>query len=91
MTDYHYDPEAPNDQDTYEPVRFTDEIDSCPNCSKPITDQMDSCPYCGDILFRHLKHDTFIPRKGPLAKLVAALILLLIILGVLAFIIQTIL
>jgi len=70
-----------------EPVKFRDHVTECPNCKKPITEDMDNCPYCGDILFRYLKNGTFVPRKGPLAKIVAVIIILTIILGILAFII----
>jgi len=68
-----------------EPVRLQDHLTHCPNCKKPITPEMDSCPYCGDILFRYLKDGVFIPRKGPLSKIVAILIIIVIILGTLAF------
>ena len=69
-----------------EPVKFRNHVTECPNCKKTITEDMDNCPYCGDILFRYLKDGTFIPRKGPLAKIVAVIIILTIILGILAFI-----
>jgi len=73
-------------EDFDEPVKFRNHVTECPNCKKPITEDMDNCPYCGDILFRYLKDGTFIPRKGPLAKIVAVIIILTIILGILAFI-----
>ncbi len=73
----------------------TDEIfedtEVCPNCHKPITSDMDSCPYCGDILYRYLKDGQFIPQKGPLAKLVAWLIILLVLLGVLGLLLTQLL
>jgi hypothetical protein len=82
---------APEDEweEAEEPVRFEDRVTECPNCKKPITDEMDSCPYCGDILFRYLKDGIFVPRKGPLAKMVAILVLVIILLGVIAFLLGT--
>ena len=62
----------------------------CPNCRKPITSDMDNCPYCGDILFRYLRDGTFAPRKGLLAKFIAVLIILLVLLAVIAFLLQAI-
>ena len=64
-------------------------LTQCPKCQKPVTDEMDSCPFCGDILFRYLQHSSFVPRKGPLTKIVAIMILILIAAGILAFILQT--
>lgn len=55
----------------------------CPACRQPVTEQMDSCPYCGDIVFRYLTDGTFAPRKGPMVKVVAALIVLLVVAAVL--------
>ena len=72
-----------------DPVQFENRLTECPNCKKPITDDMDNCPYCGDILFRYLKDGTFIPRKGPIAKIVAVIIILLIFLGIVSFLLQT--
>ncbi|MBN1437704.1 MAG: hypothetical protein JW936_11580 [Sedimentisphaerales bacterium] len=70
-----------------EPIEFRNFEQGCPACGKPITDEMDCCPYCGDIIFRHLRHGTFVPRKGPLARIFAAIVLALIALGIIAFIV----
>ena len=74
-----------------ESVKFRDFVSVCPNCKQPITEDMDSCPYCGDIIFRHLTHGMFAPRKGPLVKILAFLIALLVILAALGLLLQTIL
>lgn len=72
--------------DSGEPLRFRNFQQACPACGKPITDEMDSCPYCGDILFRHLRHGTFVPRRGVWSRLFAAVVIGLIALGTLMFI-----
>ncbi len=67
-------------------VKFRDEVTECPNCKKTVSEDMDSCLFCGDILFRYLKDGTFIPPRGPMTKIVAGIIILIILLGVLAFV-----
>ena len=74
-----------DEEELDEPVRFRDRVTECPNCKRSITEDMDSCPFCGDILFRYLKDGTFSPRRGPLVKVIAAVIIILILLGVSAF------
>lgn len=84
--DYEDDPDAPLPDDVSEddqPDTVYDDSDFCPNCYKPLTEAMDSCPYCGDILYRSLKDGPFIPPKGPLARLVAWMIIALVVLATL--------
>ena len=94
MTKFDYDDTWDQDDDQEEqddePIRFADRVTSCPACGKPITDEMDSCPYCGDILFRYLKDGTFSPRKGPLVKVVSAIIILLVVLATLGLLLRMI-
>ena len=78
------------DADNGEPAKFRDYFTACPNCKKPIDQDMDSCPYCGDILYRYLTDSTFAPRKGPLVKVFALLIALLVILAVIGLLLQMI-
>ena len=59
-------------------LKFRDFVRVCPACKRAITEDMDNCPYCGDILFRYLENSTFAPRKGPLTKIFAALIILIV-------------
>ena len=72
-------------------LNFHDFVQVCPACKHPITPDMDSCPYCGDILFRHLRDGMFAPRKGPLVKLLAVLIILLVTLALAGMLLQLIL
>ena len=72
-------------------LKFREFVRVCPGCKQPITEEMDSCPYCGDIIFRHLKDGIFAPRKGPLVKIVAVLIILLVALALVAMLLQMIL
>ena len=81
----------PDDDDCDEQLEFRDFVSVCPNCKQQITQQMDSCPFCGDIIFRHLKDGTFAPRKGYLAKIVAAIIITIVTLGAIAMLVQMIL
>ena len=81
---------ADQEEEYDDPVRFRDHFSECPGCKKMISQDMDSCPFCGDILFRYLKDGTFTPRKGPLAKLFAILVILLIILGTVGLLLQLI-
>jgi hypothetical protein len=92
LSNHEEDELGPADQDLADqtqgyaaPIGFDDRTQTCPNCHRRIDADLDSCPYCGDILFRHLRDGMFIPRKGPLARLVAALIVFVILLGILAF------
>jgi predicted amidophosphoribosyltransferase len=90
-----------DDSDIYdsesEEIDYSSDLDvypdtgQCPNCHKPITDDMDSCPYCGDILFRYLKDGVFAPKKGPLTRFVAWLIIVLVCLAVLGLLLQMLL
>ncbi len=76
--------EYPSFEDVYADTEF------CPSCKKPITEDMDSCPYCGDILFRYLKDGMFAPKKGPLTKFVAVIIVTLVILAAVGMLLQSI-
>ena len=76
------------EEECEEPIRFSDQVKSCPACGKAITDEMDSCPYCGDILFRYLTDGTFAVRKGLLAKVVSVIIVLLVVLATLGLLWQ---
>jgi predicted amidophosphoribosyltransferase len=79
-----WDPdEADIEASEAESLKFRDFVQVCPACKKQITAEMDSCPYCGDILYRNLKDSTFAPRKGPLTKVFAVLIVLIVIASVL--------
>ena len=96
--DHEDDELGPADEDLTEdaqgygaPVRFEDRTETCPGCRRRIDADSDCCPYCGDILFRHLRNGMFIPRKGPLARLVAALIIFIILLGILSFLLLIVL
>lgn len=86
------DPDRPRAEDLREEsarsLKFRDFVRVCPACKQPITEDMDSCPYCGDILFRYLTDGTFAPRKGPLVKIMAVMIALLVILAVLGLLIS---
>lgn len=73
-----------------QPVKFRDYFTECPNCKKPLEPDMENCPYCGDILYRYLTHGTFAPRKGPLVKVFALIIALLVILAVLGLLLRMI-
>ncbi|MCF7957497.1 MAG: zinc ribbon domain-containing protein [Phycisphaerae bacterium] len=61
-------------------LQLRDFVEVCPACKEQITRDMDSCPFCGDILFRHLDHGTFAPRKGPIVKIVMMTIIVLLVL-----------
>ena len=77
------------DEEEYdEQVKFGDYVRECPNCKKTLTEDMDSCPFCGDIIFRYLTDGTFAPKKGLRAKIIVAIILLLILLAVLGFVLN---
>ncbi|MBN1764642.1 MAG: hypothetical protein JW860_05240 [Sedimentisphaerales bacterium] len=78
------------EEDFDEPGRDRDEITECPNCKKPITPDLDSCPFCGDILFRYLRDGTFSPRKGPLVKVIAVLIVVMVLLVILGLLLRQI-
>ena len=69
-------------------LKFRDFVRVCPACKKPINEEMDNCPYCGDILFRYLKDSTFAPRKGPLTKVFAVLIILIVIASLLGLLLS---
>lgn len=74
-----YDPDESDIEDAENAsLNFHDFVQVCPACKHPITPEMDSCPYCGDIIFRHLRDGMFAPRRGPLVKVVAVLIILLV-------------
>ena len=83
-TNYGYDPDITDPVEDQLPEHL--HLASCPACGKGVTDDMDSCPFCGDILYRSLRHGTFMPRKGPLARFVAAVIVILIALLIMTFI-----
>ena len=83
--------EGPELEDLNSRLDFHDGISECPNCKKPITAEMDSCPYCGDILYRYLRNGIFAPQRGPLVKLVAVIIILLVFLATLGMILSMIL
>lgn len=72
-------------------LKFRNFVRMCPACKKTITEEMENCPYCGDILFRYLNDSTFAPRKGPLTKLFAVLILLLVVFSLLGLLIRLLL
>ena len=77
---------APDEEDleaNLDSLKFDDFQQVCPACKQPITAEMDSCPFCGDIIFRSLTDGTFSPRKGPLVKIFAFLIVLMVILALL--------
>lgn len=80
----------PSDEDCQDSLKFHDFVTVCPNCKQQITAEMDSCPYCGDILYRYLKDSTFAPRKGPLVKVFAAIIIILVTLAALGMLLQSI-
>ena len=81
----------PDDDDCADGLEFRDFVSLCPNCKQQITPEMDSCPFCGDIIFRHLKDGTFAPRKGYLAKIVAAIIIILVTLAAVTLVLQRLL
>ena len=87
MNDYHNnDIHYPDEQDIdagNESLKFDDFVRVCPACKQPITAEMDSCPFCGDIIFRSLTDGTFSPRKGPLVKIFAIVIVIMVILAIL--------
>lgn len=94
MNDYDDVSAGPDDDEAWGPdddeitqasesVKFHDFVPVCPACREPVTEDMDSCPYCGDILFRYLTDGTFAPRKGPLVKIFAGLIVAIVLLAVL--------
>ena len=89
--DWIDDDEGPQEEDLNSRLDFDDTPTECPSCKKPITPEMDSCPYCGDILFRYLKNGIFAPKRGPLVKLVAIIIILLVFLATLGMILSMIL
>jgi len=66
-------------------------ITECPACKMPIEEEMDSCPYCGDILYRYMKNGMFSPKKGPLVKIFAAVIIILVVLAGLGLLLSQIL
>ena len=90
----------PQDSDIWDPdeadieaseadsLKFRDFVRVCPACKKPITEEMDNCPYCGDILFRYLEDSTFAPRKGPMTKVFAVLIILIVIASLLGLLLS---
>jgi len=71
--------------DSRQALKFRHFQQLCPACGMPITEEMDSCPYCGDIIFRSLRHGTFVPRRGLPAKLFAVIVVALAILGAIMF------
>ena len=77
-----------SEEDIADSYRFRDFVEVCPNCKQSITPDMDSCPFCGDILFRNLKDSTFAPRKGPLVKVFAAIIILLVTMAMLGLLVH---
>ena len=87
MNEYHNNGiNEPDEQDIdagKESLKFDDFVRVCPACKQPITEEMDSCPFCGDIIFRSLTDGTFSPRKGPLVKIFALVIVILVILAIL--------
>ena len=84
-----WDPDEADIEDSQaDSLKFRDFVRACPACKKSITEEMDNCPYCGDILFRNLKDSTFAPRKGPLTKVFAVLIVLLVIASILGLLIS---
>ena len=87
MDDYHdNDIHEPDEQDieaANESLKFDDFVRVCPACKQPITEEMDSCPFCGDIIFRTLTDGTFSPRRGPLVKIFAIAIVIMVILAIL--------
>ena len=83
--------EGPELEDLDSRLDFHDGLSECPSCKSPITAEMDSCPYCGDILYRYLRDGTFAPQRGPLVKIVAAIIMVLVFLAALGMILSMIL
>ena len=87
MNEYHNNGiNEPDEQDIdagNESLKFDDFVRVCPACKQPITEEMDSCPFCGDIIFRSLTDGTFSPRKGPLVKIFAVVIVIMVILAIL--------
>ena len=87
MNEYHNNGiNEPDEQDIEagnESLKFDDFVRVCPACKQPITEEMDSCPFCGDIIFRSLTNGTFSPRKGPLVKIFAVVIVIMVILAIL--------
>lgn len=75
------DHEAPDEEDIEQidqSIKFRDFVRICSKCKMTVEEQMDSCPYCGDILFDYFRDGTFAPRRGPLTKLFAVLVILLV-------------
>ena len=84
-----WDPDAADiEASQADSLKFRDFVRVCPACKRAITEEMDNCPYCGDILFRNLKDSTFAPRKGPLTKVFAVLIILVVIASILGLLIS---
>ncbi len=73
-----HDPDESDIEAADESFKFNDFVRVCPGCKKSITEEMDSCPFCGDIIYRTLTDGTFSPRKGPLVKIVAVIIVIIV-------------
>jgi len=84
-----HDPDEKDIEAADESMKFDDFVRVCPACKKPITEEMDSCPFCGDIIYRTLSDGTFSPRKGPLVKIVAVIIVFLVTLALIGMLLMT--
>ena len=85
-----YEPDDEDCEDFGDSLKLRNFVMVCPNCKQQISQEHDSCPFCGDIIFRHLTDGTFAPKKGPLTKIFAALIITLVVFAVLGLLIQLI-
>jgi len=89
---YDHNPDDPDEKDIEaadESWKFDDFVRICPACKQSVTAEMDSCPFCGDILYRTLTDGTFAPRKGPLVKVVAVIVVILVALALIGMLLIT--
>ena len=84
-----HDPDDKDIQDADESLKFDDFVRVCPACKQSITEEMDSCPFCGDIIYRTLTDGTFSPRKGPLVKVVAVIIVIIVTLALIGMLLSS--